>query len=319
MKKVAIITTGGTIASMYNEEGRLVAGQMTGEELCEILALPKNIQIVVFSVLQKPSMHMKFEDLEYVRETIEMIFKDDSYDGVVVTHGTDSLEETAYYLDLTINNVKPIIVTGSQRSPEQKASDAQVNLRQSLYCASDKKLWNLGTVVVFNERIFAARYVKKEHSYNIQGFTTFGYGYLGMIDKEQIILYQRPIEIEKYKPLIKKIPKVEIVKCYLGADGTLIKAFTEAGVDGIILEGAGRGQVSPLQMPAIREAVSKGIYVIVTTSAEEGEVDTSDGYSGSGYDLYQSGVILGKDYDSKKARLKLIAILRASKDVSSNF
>lgn len=319
MKKVAIITTGGTIASKYNKEGRLIAGKMTGMELCEKLDLPEEIEIVIYSILQKPSMHMTLEDLEKLRETITAISQQNIFDGIVVTHGTDSLEETAFYLDITIDEPLPIVVTGSQRSPEQLASDADINLRQAIYAACDEQLWEIGTAVVFNERIYSARYVKKEHSYNIQGFTSFGFGHLGMIDKNQVILYQKPIQKEKHIPVRKEIPVVEIIKCYLGADGTAIKAFINAGVDGIILEGSGRGQVSPDQMPAIKEAITKGIYVVGTTAAEQGEVDTTYQYYGSAYDLDKSRVILGRDYDSKKARMKLIAVLRSEEDVASAF
>ncbi|MBU9714262.1 asparaginase [Evansella tamaricis] len=319
MKRVAVITTGGTIASKHNKEGRLNSGAMTGEELSEILDLPQDIDIQIYSLLQKPSMHLTFEDLDDVRQKINSIFQDKDISGIVVTQGTDSLEETAYFLDLTVSDARPIVVTGSQRSPEQLGSDAFINLRHAIYSTCDNQLRNMGTVVVFNERVFAAKYVKKEHASNIQGFNSFGFGYLGIIDNDKLHLYQKPIDNEKYPPKQKEIPSVEIIKCYLGSDDKFIKACITSNVDGIIIEGVGRGQVSPLMMEAIAEAVERGIHIVITTAAEEGEVYTTYDYKGSAFDLSESGVILGKDYDSKKARIKLIALLRAEEDIRKGF
>lgn len=319
MKKVAVVTTGGTIASKHNEEGRLHSGAMSGEELSEVLGIPEDIEIEIYSLAQKPSMHLTFRDLDLVRVKIEQLLKDEEIAGVVITHGTDSLEESAFYFDLTLDQEKPIVVTGSQRSPEQLGSDAFINLRHAIYAASDEQLYGVGTVVVFNERIFAAQYVKKEHASNIQGFNSFGFGYLGIIDNDKVKMYQKPIKRKKHIPKRKDFPKVEIVKCYLGADDTLIRACINANVDGIVLEGVGRGQVSPHMMPSIKDAIKKGIYIVITTSSEEGEVYPTYDYIGSAYDLYEAGVILGQDYDSKKARIKLISLLRAEENVVEGF
>lgn len=176
----------------------------------------------------------------------------------------------------------------------------------------DERLKDVGVVVVFNERIYSAKYVKKVHASNLQGFESFGYGYLGIIDNENVSIYQKPV-MREYYSIKKKIPRVEIIKCYTGADGTLIDAAVACGAKGLILEGVGRGQVSPFMMDSIKKALKKGTVIIVTTSAEEGKVYPAYSYVGSAFDLQQQGVILGEDYDSKKARIKL-AVLLASQD-----
>jgi L-asparaginase len=313
MKKVALITTGGTIASKKTEEGKYVSGEMTGEELAQICNLPDDIKIEIHSLFQLPSMHITFEHLLTLKNKIEEIYQDKTIDGIVVTHGTDTLEETAYFLDLTISDDRQIVLTGSQRSPEQQGSDAYTNIRHAVYTACNDDLRGVGTVVVFNERIFVARHVKKVHASNLQGFDVFGYGYLGIIDNDKVYIYQKPIRREVYK-IKNEIPEVDIIKCYLDADDKFIKAAINANVKGIVLEGVGRGQVSPKMMGAIKEAVSKGIKVVITTSAEEGEVYTTYDYLGSAYDLVKNGVILGKDLDSKKARIKLAVLLSANED-----
>lgn len=309
MKKVVLLTTGGTIASKPNKDsGKLASGALTGEELAAMCQLPNDIEIIVESVFQKASIHITFDDLLLLKSKIEGYFKDDTVCGVVVTHGTDTMEETAYFLDLTIADSRPVVVTGSQRSPEDLGSDVYINLRHAIYSACAKDLHDAGAVVVFNERIFAARYVKKEHASNIQGFNSFGFGYLGIIDNDQVHIFQKPIKREFYKVLT-AIPQVEIIKCYIGADGKFIKAAREAGVKGIILEGVGRGQVAPKMMEEIELSIKAGIKMVVTTSAEEGSVYTTYDYEGSAYDLYKKGVILGSDNDCKKARIKLAVSL----------
>ncbi|KAA6451648.1 asparaginase [Bacillus swezeyi] len=306
--KVALITTGGTIASRKTESGRLAAGAISGTELAEICNLPEDVQIDVYPTFQLPSMHITFQDLLELKKAIEKVFEDKSYDGAVVTHGTDSLEETAYFLDLTIQDERPVVVTGSQRAPEQQGSDAYTNIRHAVYTASSRDIRGAGTVVVFNERIFNARYVKKVHASNLQGFDVFGFGYLGIIDNDQVYVYQKPLKRDVHQ-LKKALPEVDIIKCYLGADGKFVRAAVHEGAAGIVLEGVGRGQVTPKMMAEIEYALNQGVYIVITTSAEEGEVYTTYDYAGSSYDMVKKGVILGKDYDSKKARMKLAVLL----------
>ncbi|MBG9915507.1 asparaginase [Bacillus sonorensis] len=310
--KVALITTGGTIASRKTESGRLAAGAISGTELAEICKLPEDVQVDVYPTFQLPSMHITFQDLLQLKSAIEKVFEDDTYDGAVVTHGTDSLEETAYFLDLTIRDDRPVVVTGSQRAPEEQGSDAYTNIRHAVYTACSKEIRGAGTVVVFNERIFNARYVKKVHASNLQGFDVFGFGYFGIIDNDKVYVYQKPLRRDVHQ-LKKSLPVVDIIKSYLDADGKFIRAAVQEGAAGIVLEGVGRGQVTPKMVADIEAALQKGVHIVVTTSAEEGQVYTTYDYAGSSYDLVKKGVILGKDYDSKKARIKL-AVLLASYD-----
>lgn len=314
MKKVILLTTGGTIASKPNKEsGKLASGAITGEELAAMCHLPENIEVITESVFQKASIHITFNDLIFLKNKIETYFLDKDVAGVVVTHGTDTMEETAYFLDLTIRDKRPVVVTGSQRSPEDLGSDVYINLRHAIFSACAEDLIGAGTVVVFNERIFAARYVKKEHASNIQGFNSFGFGYLGIIDNDEVHVYQKPIKREHYQ-IKTMIPSVDIIKCYIDSDGKFIKAARESGVKGIVLEGVGRGQVHPNMMEEIEKAIAAGIKMVVTTSAEEGAVYPTYDYKGSAYDLSEKGVILGSDNDSKKARIKLAVALASGLD-----
>ncbi|WP_050615452.1 asparaginase [Bacillus testis] len=311
-KKITLITTGGTIASKEINKGLLDSGAISGEELASLCDLPQGYDIHIVDIMGVPSMHINFSKMDLIRKAIEEELKDESVSGIVVTHGTDSLEETAYFLDITINDHRPIVVTGSQRSPQEVGTDVFSNLKNSIYTASSELLHNVGVVVVFNERIYSAKYVKKVHASNLQGFESFGYGYLGIIDNDIVSIYQKPVRKESFD-LCRPLGRVDIIKCHTGQDGVFIDASVAAGAEGIVLEGVGRGQVTPMMIPSIQAALDKGITVVMTTSAEEGKVYPSYGYEGSAHDLKQRGVLLGEDYDSKKARIKL-AVLLASQD-----
>ncbi|MFC4712359.1 asparaginase [Planococcus dechangensis] len=313
-KKVSLITTGGTIASKAISDGLLQSGAISGKELAELCQLPEEIEVKVIDVYQLPSMHIGFSEMKVIKEAILAELQDPAVEGVVVTHGTDTLEETAYFLDLTIGDERTVVVTGSQRSPEEVGTDVYSNLRNSIYVAVDPVIKGVGTVVVFNERIYSAKYVKKVHASNLQGFDSFGHGYLGIIDNDKVRIYQKPAFREVHH-MPGGIPRVDIVKCYSGQDGLIVDMLVEAGAKGIILEAAGRGQVSPHLVDAIERTVNSGIPVVLTTSAEEGNAYPAYSYPGSAHDLLNRGVILGSDYDSKKARIKLAILLSGSETV----
>jgi len=310
-KKVVLISTGGTIASGVNPEtGLLTSGMMTGEDLAKQCELPTYIELNVETLFHLPSNEMTFDHLIQLKEKIEKVFENQEVAGVVVTHGTDTLEETTYFLDLTIGDERPVVVTGAQRSPATIGTDAFSNLRQAIILAASDEARNLGAVALFNEKILPARYVKKCHASNVDGFNAPGFGHLGYVDEEEVILYGKAVKKETYE-LKSELPYVEIIKCSLGSDGRLIKYAVETGAKGIVLEAFGRGQVHPAVAEQVQYAIEKGVIVVVTTSTAEGNVKVVYDTPGTAYDLQKKGAILGRDYDSKKARMKLAVLLAA--------
>ncbi|MEC0274650.1 asparaginase [Peribacillus frigoritolerans] len=318
MEKISLITTGGTIASKETANGMLASGALTGHELASLCELPSDIEVKVVDLFQISSMSMSFEKMQQLKSAIQKELEDPEVTGIVVTHGTDTLEETAYFLDVTSNDQRPIVLTGSQRSPQEVGTDVYSNLRNSILCAASDLIRDVGVVVVFNERIYSAKYVKKVHASNLQGFESFGYGYLGIIDNDVVSIYQKPLHRECYD-IQNRIPRVDIIKCHTGADGLFIDAAVANGAKGIVLEGVGRGQVTPVMVTSIQAAIDKGITIIMTTSAEEGKVYPAYDYEGSAFDLKQRGVILGADYDSKKARIKLAVMLASENPIDETF
>lgn len=317
MKKVVVLTTGGTIASLHNAQtGLLSSGAMAGEDLVAMGGYQLDFEVSVESVYQVPSNRIDFEHLVKLKSIIEQKFADPDVAGIVVTHGTDTLEETAYFLDLTVDNDRPVVVTGSQRGPNDIGTDAQTNIYHSILAAGDEQCRGMGTLLLFNERIFTAKHVKKVHSSNVSAFTSHGYGYVGTVDRNQVYVYQKPVQRKVYS-LQKELPLVDIIKCYQGADDRLLLHAIATGAQGIILEGSGRGHITPWMARSVAEATGKGIPVIVTTDCIEGEVGQVYDFAGSVYDQVKSGAIIAKDYDSKKARIKLAVMLSAGADLST--
>ncbi|WP_230137433.1 asparaginase, partial [Peribacillus frigoritolerans] len=245
MEKISLITTGGTIASKETVNGMLASGALTGHELASLCELPNDIEVKVVNLFQISSMSMSFEKMQQLNLAIKKELEDPEVTGIVVTHGTDTLEETAYFLDVTSKDQRPIVLTGSQRSPQEVGTDVYSNLRNSILCAASDLIRDVGVVVVFNERIYSAKYVKKVHASNLQGFESFGYGYLGIIDNDVVSIYQKPLHRECFD-IQNLIPRVDIIKCHTGADGLFIDAAVANGAKGIVLEGVGRGQVTPV-------------------------------------------------------------------------
>lgn len=307
-KKVVLITTGGTIASTRNDKNKLESGKLNGNAILSMCQLENEMDIELIDLYQIPSMHMSYDHLNLLNTTVHQVFKDDSVSGIVITHGTDSLEETAYFLELTVNDERPIIVTGSQKSPEDIGTDVYSNLRNSLLVASSEQGKNIGTCVVFNEQILHSKYVKKIHSSSINGFGAIGYGMLGYIDNDEVVIYQKPTQREFYS-IQPSYPNVEIIYAYLGASSILLNALYDAKVDGVVLIGAGRGQVVPAMIDPIERLCNNGTKVVLTTSTEEGRVFPTYDYPSSANNLKDIGVVMGGDFDPKKARLKLMLML----------
>lgn len=311
MNKIAVLTTGGTIASIKNEiSGLYMAGAMSGEQLVDRDRVRPVAEIEVESVFQVPSNAMDFDKLLKLRDRILHHINDPDVDGVVVTHGTDTLEESSYFMDLILESIKPVVFTGAQRTPCGEGTDAYTNIRDAIAVAASPDCKGIGVLVVFNEGVYSARHVRKMHAYNVQAFTSPGFGQLGYVDNGECFMTQNPVQRVHYE-LTGTLGRVDIIKAYLGCDGKIIDFCTDSGVSGIVLEGLGRGHVPPGCMNAVQRAVDKGVHVVITTNCGQGRVYPVYDFAGGVRDLQSRGVILGHDYTSLKARIKLMVLLAA--------
>ncbi|TVU91900.1 asparaginase [Vreelandella titanicae] len=314
-KHIVVLTTGGTIASKPSDSGRSQSGALSGEQLLDRVALPQGVDVTleVMSILQKPSNAVSLADLAELHRQGRIALARADVDGLVITHGTDTLEETAYFLSLTLPADKPCVITGSQRAPHQLGTDAFKNICDAIVAAASPQLNQLGCVVAFNESLFAARYARKVNSFQLNGFDAPGAGALGYIDGQRIKLYHPAIAIE---PPVEEwdfpLPRVDLLPAYLDASPALLRACVESGAKAVVIDGLGRGHVPPSWMNEIRELVGAGVPVAVVSSCAQGPVNTSYEFSGSLADLVSAGVIALNDISARKARLALALVLSST-------
>lgn len=308
-KKVAVVFTGGTISMTIDPDLGAAIPSLSGEE---ILSLATNINKVAtiegHNFDEIPSPHMTFEKLMELKQYINNLLDRDDVCGVVVTHGTDSLEETAYFLDLVINNEKPVVVTGAMRSSSELGYDGSSNLSAAVCTAISDSARGKGVLVAMNNEVLMASEVTKIDTLALNTFQAPSHGSLGIIDCNQLVLLKDAskktfIDTDKYEP------KVALIKTGLDMGDDLIKFAADAGYKGIVIEGMGRGNIPPQAFEGIKYAREKGIQVVLVSRCLTGRVYDSYGYLGSGRDLKNIGCIFGGDLPGQKARIKLMLAL----------
>ena len=234
----------------------------------------------------------------------------EGYDGVVVTHGTDTLEETAYYLELTLDVNIPIVITGAMRSSNEIGADGLANLRSSLVVVTDEESSDKGVLVVMNDEVHTATYVTKTHTTNVATFQTPTFGPIGLVSKNNVIYFQKLVKEEHYEVNTTE-KKVYLLKAYAGMDGKLINAVCDLGADGLVIEALGAGNLPPQTVSAVRNCIKKSIPVVFVSRAFNGVTQDVYDYEGGGKRFQQDGVIFTTGLSGQKARVKLMILLEA--------
>lgn len=319
MKRVALLSTGGTIASIPGHDGRAIAGALAGEQLLEKVELSGQMEVTVDSVFQKASNSIGPAEWHILADKCRVLAESGKIDGIVITHGTDTLEDTAYYLHCVANTQRvPIVITGSQRVPHALGSDAYSNLRQAIELAASDEAKGLGVLVSFNQSVFSAGFVRKVSSYQLNGFDAPGLGPLGLLDSGEFHLLQRPVR-QALLPSTASLPRVDILPTYGGADVAMAKAVLNSGPQAVVIDALGRGQVPPDWMPAIRDAIAEGMVVAVCTSTLHGGTHQSYEYPGTLYELENLGAFGVSHLSARKARIRLALSMAAGAKSVSEF
>lgn len=269
-----------------------------------------DVSSIEFSL--KPSPSMEIDDLFNLAKLTFSQLEKDNVDGVVITHGTDTLEESAYFLNLLKNSKKPIVFTGSMRTFSELGYDGFNNIISSILVASSPDSYNQNVLVVLNDSINSSAEVTKTHTLSLDTFKSLEFGPLGIIDEKRVIYYRKTLSNLEPLKLVNQKKRVEIIKCYIDSGSDILNFLVDSGVDGIVLEALGRGNVPPKMLQGIKYAISKNIPIVLVSRAPMGRVVDSYGYEGGGAHLRSLGVYFATNLNSVKARMLLLLLLNNS-------
>jgi L-asparaginase len=307
--KVLLLATGGTIASRYDPALKRTVASARAEDLLQ--ALPQvgevaDIEIENFATMPSFDMTVQFAFGLAVR--INEVLARSDVQGVVVTHGTDTMEETSYLADLLLQSDKAAVFTGAQRAADDPHSDGPPNLLNAIRVAASEQARGLGALVCFNGTIHAARDVTKVHASAVETFQSYEHGTLGEVDGNAVIIRRRPLLRRSFR-VSRLEERVELFRLALGSDLSGLEALIQRGVAGIVIEGFGRGN-GPTSLGAlVRSATQKGIPVLITSRCPAGRVEPIYGGGGGGRDLADAGGIFTGDLKGPKVRLLLMVLL----------
>lgn len=292
LPRVALLSTGGTIDAVGASRLDLAWYTETKNRLPDgglLAALPELgtvADVVQVPFARMPSYALSTADWSLLAATLQDLADAGSYDGIVVTHGTNTLEETAFLLSLTISTAIPIVLVGAMRPANGLGSDGLINLIQAVRLAASAPARGHGVLVMINDTVFAARDAAKTATFRVNAFTAPGLGPLGHVDADGEIRLSH-IHATNAIPTfevndIARMPRVDVIVSYVGADGALIEAAVAAGARGIVSAGTGAGRPTPAENDALDAAAEQGIVVCQSTRVPSGRVSRSPAMRAAG-------------------------------------
>ncbi|WP_283214592.1 asparaginase [Sphingopyxis sp. L1A2A] len=311
-RTIGIFSMGGTIAMTANAGGRGVAPQVGFDLLSPMRRLHPDLTLAHFELFAKPSPSVSLADVQLLCDQIEEKFRL-GLCGAVVTHGTDTLEETAFALSLLMATAKPVVVTGAMRHPEAPGADGPANLASAILVAASGQADGLGPLVLFGDEIHAPHLVRKIHSSRPHAFTSDPFGPMGHIVEGRLDLQMQPTL--KHRPLRVESPvlAVPVLQAGLDLEPETVAAFSDANIGALIIAGVGGGHVSSRAVDAIA-ALAMRMPVIITSRVGMGHtLSRSYAYGGSEMDLAQRGVINGGRWRPAQARIIVQMLLSVGK------
>ncbi len=308
-RRVVVLTTGGTIAMQHDDTAGGAVPRLGARDF--IASLPPDVPtLCTEEIVNLPSSHFTLESLETIRDCVARWTEDPQTAGVVVTHGTDTMEETAYLLDLTVPGEMPIVLTGAMRTASDVGYDGYANLLAAVHVAAAPQARGLGAVIAFNDEIHAARRVTKMHTLSTAAFGSPGWGPVGRLEGENVIVDQRlPRKLLAWHGLARN---VVLLKLTVGVGPGALEDALARGARGIVIEALGGGRVPPWWLPAIEHARSRGLPVVIASRCPSGRVWDAYGYAGAYRSLVDLGCLFAERINGQKARIRLMLALAAA-------
>ncbi|HDB5336452.1 TPA: asparaginase [Staphylococcus aureus] len=312
MKHLLVIHIGGTISMSQDQSNKVVTNDINPISMHQDV-INQYAQIDELNPFNVPSPHMTIQHVKQLKDIILEAVTNKYYDGFVITHGTDTLEETAFLLDLILGIEQPVVITGAMRSSNEIGSDGLYNYISAIRVASDEKARHKGVMVVFNDEIHTARNVTKTHTSNTNTFQSPNHGPLGVLTKDRVQFHHMPYRQQALENVNDKL-NVPLVKAYMGMPGDIFSFYSREGIDGMVIEALGQGNIPPSALEGIQQLVSLNIPIVLVSRSFNGIVSPTYAYDGGGYQLAQQGFIFSNGLNGPKARLKLLVALSNNLD-----
>ena len=314
-KNILIVFTGGTFSMKIDKKksGGPVP-RYSGKELLKKIPETKKLANISFYDFGKyPGPHVTPKIMMQLSKQLKKKLAEKKYGGIVVTHGTDTLEETAYLIDLTIKTKVPIVFTGSMKNSSEPDWDGPKNLVDSIQVCLNENSKGMGTLVCMHGEVNAASEVTKIYSNEFETFQSLDFGMLGFVQKDRIVYNRLPRFLEIINT--NKInPNVDLLTVYAGMDEKFFKNSADSGVDGLVIEALGVGNVPPDAFKGVEYVIKKNIPVVLVSRCPAGETDYIYSYPGAGRHLHNLGVIFTDYLNGQKARIKLMLALTKTTD-----
>jgi L-asparaginase len=308
---IVILFTGGTI-QMRNDVDR--GGAVPSLNANEILAATRGIDDITGVETEEwgafPGPHMTIERMWSLRNRIREHLSRDEVTGVVVTHGTDTLEETAYLVARSLQTDKPVVFTGAMRTVSDLGWDGPANLLEAVRVAASPETRGFGVVVVISGQIFSALDVTKTNTNLLDAFESPGFGPLGVLDEGELVVHRQMPTLPPVVDVIQPATPIDIIFVAAGIDTRLLDCSRETA-RGVVIAAMGRGNVPPLLVPSIERWIGEGKPVVLTSRTQGGRVGNTYGYAGGGKRLEELGVIFGGSRRAQQARIDLMLALGA--------
>ena len=295
---MTLLATGGTISCTLDASGAAVPTLVAADLVSSFPAVP-GVRVVPVDAARFSSWNVTVPELLELSRRVQDALEDS--DGVVVTQGTDTLEETAYLLHLTVSSSRPVVVTGAMRNASLPGHDGPRNLQAAVLTAAAPPSSGRGCLVVLNDEIHLGGRVSKRHSTSLSTFVSPETGPVGAVDGSVVTYFAPPVPRRTYA-VSSGSARVPVLRVAVGLEASLLEAAVAAGVDGLVIEGTGVGHVPATWVPGIRSAIAAGVPVVLATRTGAGPVRAEYGGPGGGHDLASVGVILGRAADRADRR-----------------
>ena len=308
LPRVLLLATGGTISMRQDAAAGGAVPRLTGREILD--SVPGVGEVAALEVREfgrYPGPHMTIERMWELRAAVLEAFAA-GFQGVVVMHGTDTIEETAYLLDRSLPADVPVVITGAMRNSSELSWDGPANLMSAVEVAASPEARGRGTMVVMDEEIVQGAEVVKTHTEQAGTFRSPNWGPLGLTDKGRALFYRE----SRRKPALapeRPVTPVDLIKVVAGADARLVDASRESGAHGVVLEAMGRGNVPPAVVPGVQRWIDAGKPVVVASRSSRGRVLDTYAYEGGGHQLREMGCIFADHMTGQQARIELMLAL----------